>query len=100
MQCSPYAPIQFTRAWPMLAAHADLKVIRLHDARHTHAPIMLKQGVHPRIVQERLEHANIAITLDTYSHVSPGLQTAAAKSFDEALGNNYNKRSEAIDKFG
>jgi len=46
----------------------------LHDARHTHASIMLKQGIHPKIVQERLGHANIAITLDTYSHVSPRLQ--------------------------
>ena len=46
---------------------------------------MLKQGVHPKIVQERLGHATIAITLDTYSHVVPGLQEAAALRFDEAL---------------
>jgi len=39
---------------------------------------MLKKGIHPKIVQERLGHANIAVTLDTYSHVSPGLQAAAA----------------------
>jgi len=52
-------------------------------------------------VQERLGHANIAITLDTYSHVSPGLQAAAAKSFDDVFSNNYNKRSdEAVEKFG
>ena len=38
---------------------------------------MLKQGVHPKIVQERLGHASIQITLDTYSHVAPGLQQAA-----------------------
>lgn len=61
---------------------------------------MLKQGIHPKIVQERLGHANIAITLDTYSHVSPGLQAAAARSFDEALGKTYNKQSEAVEKFG
>lgn len=83
------------------AEQTGLRVIRLHDARHTHASIMLKQEIHPKIVQERLGHANIAITLDTYSHVSPGLQAAAAKSFDEAFGNNYNKRSdEALEKFG
>ena len=46
---------------------------------------MLKQGVHPKIVQERLVHANISITLDTYSHVTPGLQEAAALRFDEGL---------------
>jgi len=97
----PMRPNRITRAWPMLAASAGLKVIRLHDARHTHASIMLKKGIHPKIVQERLGHASIAITLDTYSHVSPGLQAAAAKSFDEAFPNNYNKRSdEAVEKFG
>ena len=97
----PMRPNRITRAWPMLAASAGLKVIRLHDARHTHASIMLKKGIHPKIVHERLGHASIAITLDTYSHVSPGLQAAAAKSFDEAFPNNYNKRSdEAIEKFG
>ena len=46
---------------------------------------MLKQGVHPKIVQERLGHSSIAMTLDTYSHVLPGLQEAAAESFDKML---------------
>jgi len=43
---------------------------------------MLAQGTHPKIVQERLGHSTIAMTLDTYSHVVPGLQEAAAKKFD------------------
>jgi site-specific recombinase XerD len=47
---------------------------------------MLQQGVHPKIVQERLGHATIAVTLDIYSHVLPGLQEAAARAFDKALG--------------
>jgi len=46
---------------------------------------MLKQGVHPKIVQERLGHATIAVTLDTYSHVAPGLQEVAAKGFDRMV---------------
>jgi integrase len=46
---------------------------------------MLKQGIHPKIVQERLGHSSIAITLATYSHVTPGLQEAAAKRFDDVL---------------
>nr|WP_246615704.1 hypothetical protein [Aneurinibacillus thermoaerophilus] len=46
---------------------------------------MLKQGVHPKIVSERLGHSNINITLDTYSHVLPGLQEAAAKQFADTL---------------
>ncbi len=75
----------------MLAARTSVKVIRLHDARHTHASLMLKQGIHPKVVQERLGHSSIQITLDTYSHVAPGLQEVAAKRFDEAFSTIYNK---------
>jgi hypothetical protein len=46
---------------------------------------MLRQGVHPKVVSERLWHSSIAITLDTYSHVLPGIQAAAAQRFDEGL---------------
>lgn len=62
-----------------------MKRIRFHDARHTHASLMLKQGIHPKIVQERLGHSTIAVTLDTYSHIAPNLQDAAARQFDEAV---------------
>ena len=85
LEGKPLRPNTVSRAWTMLAARAGVKVIRLHDARHTHASLMLKQGVHPKIVQERLGHASIQITLDTYSHVAPGLQQAAAESFDKLL---------------
>jgi integrase len=82
---SPLRPNTITRAWPDMAVRAGVKVIRLHDARHTHASLMLKQGIHPKIVQERLGHASIQMTLDTYSHVAPGLQAAAAARFDELI---------------
>ena len=78
----------------MAIARADVKVICLHDARHTHASLMLKQGVHPKVVQERLGHASIQMTLDTYSHVVPGLQEAAAIRFDEML--NHKAKNEAV----
>lgn len=81
----PWRPNTVSRAWTIMAARAGVKVIRLHDARHTHASLMLKQGIHPKIVQERLGHSTISITLDTYSHVAPGLQEAAAKRFDESI---------------
>jgi len=97
----PIRPNTITRAWTTLAARAGLKVIRLHDARHTHASLMLKQGIHPKIVQERLGHSSIAITLDTYSHVSPGLQEAAAKRFDESFLARYNEaENETVRKDG
>jgi integrase len=82
---SPYRPDTITHAWIKLARRVGLKGVRLHDARHSHASLMLKQGIHPKIVQERLGHSSIQITLDTYSHVAPGLQEAAAKKFDNAF---------------
>ena len=84
----PLLPDSITHAWMKLARRSGLHGIRLHDARHTHASLMLKQGVHPKIVQERLGHSSIQITLDTYSHVTPGLQQAAAERFDDIIINN------------
>jgi integrase len=57
---------------------------------------MLKQGTHPKIVQERLGHASIQITLDTYSHVAPGLQEAAAARFDQAFTARYNEHDKEV----
>ena len=82
---TPLLPDTVTHAWIKLVRRIGLQGIRLHDARHTHASLMLKQGVHPKIVQERLGHASIQITLDTYSHVAPGLQEAAATGFDKMV---------------
>jgi integrase len=78
-------PDRVTWAFKSLVARLGFRGIRFHDLRHTHASLMLKQGVHPKIVSERLGHATVSITLDTYSHVTPSLQQAAAKSFEESL---------------
>lgn len=78
LEGQPLHPYTVTEAWSRAAAHAGVKAIRLHDARHAHASLMLKQGVHPKIVQEGLGHASIQMTLVVYSHVAPGLQEAAA----------------------
>ena len=55
-----------------------LPTIRLHDLRHTHATLALQAGVHPKVVSERLGHATVSITLDTYSHAIPAMQEEAA----------------------
>ncbi|MFC1995738.1 tyrosine-type recombinase/integrase [Chloroflexota bacterium] len=89
----PILPDTLSHNWLKVVRKVGLKVIRLHDARHTHASLMLKQGVHPKIVQERLGHASIQITLDTYSHVTSGLQQAAANNFDRAFTGKYNKQA-------
>ena len=57
---------------------ASFPAIRFHDLRHTHATLALQAGVHPKVVQERLGHSSISITLDLYSHVVPGMQEDAA----------------------
>ncbi len=59
--------------------------LRFHDLRHAHATLLLARGIHPKIVSERLGHASIGITLDTYSHVLPGLQEEAVRDLDSFL---------------
>ena len=94
----PLLPDTVTHAWVKLVRGTGLKGIRLHDARHSHASLLLKAGTHPKIVQERLGHASIGITLDTYSHVAPGLQEAAATRFDELV--SPKRKSEGVEKSG
>lgn len=82
---SPILPTGFTHSFTKIMRRAGLEGYRLHDARHTHATLMLRQGVHPKVVQERLGPAKVGTTLDIYSHVTPGLQEAAALRFEEEL---------------
>jgi len=72
-------PDGFGKAFKRLQAAAGVPVIRFHDVRHTHATLALQAGVHPKVVSERLGHSTVSITLDTYSHVLPGLQEEAAQ---------------------
>lgn len=69
------------RTFNALIKKAEVPKIRFHDLRHSHATFLLQEGVHPKIVSERLGHQNIAITLDIYSHVIPSMQKEAAKAF-------------------
>jgi integrase len=59
------------------------KPMRFHDLRHTHAAILIAQGEHPKVIQERLGHASIKTTLDTYGHLFEGLDEAAADRLDD-----------------
>ncbi len=73
------------RSFRPLLQSAGVPAIRFHDLRHTAATLLLAQGVHPKVVQERLGHAQIAMTLDTYSHVLPSMQREAAEQLDALL---------------
>ncbi len=57
--------------------------IKFHGLRHSFATFLLSEGVHPKIVQEMLGHANINITMDTYSHVIPNMQKEAISKFNK-----------------
>lgn len=56
--------------------------VRFHDLRHSHATQLLREGIHPKVVSERLGHSAVGITLDTYRHVTPSMQEEAAKRID------------------
>jgi integrase len=70
------------RSFRPLLTRAGLPMIRFHDLRHSAATLLLHQGVHPKVVQERLGHATIGVTMDIYSHVMPTLQREAADGLD------------------
>ena len=70
-----------------IIAEAGLPQIRFHDMRHAHATLLLLQGVNPKIVSERLGHADVRITLDTYSHLLPSMQKETARNFGNMLFN-------------
>jgi len=80
----PWKPSAFASNTRTVFKKAGL-TCRLHDLRHTHATMLLRQGVHPKVVQERLGHANVSITLDIYSHCTANMQQEAAAKIDEAL---------------
>jgi len=82
---SPFLPRSFSGAFTKIMRRSGLEGFRLHDARHAHATLMLRQGENPKIVQERLGHAKAGTTLDICSHVVPSIQQAAALRFDETM---------------
>jgi len=71
-------PESISRYFRLAVKRSMLPPIRLHDLRHTHATLALQTGIHPKVVSERLGHATISITLDTYSHAIPAMQEEAA----------------------
>jgi integrase len=82
---SPWLPRMLTYAVARLIRSSGLPRVRLHDLRHGHATHLLASNVHPKVVQERLGHASIQLTVDTYSHVMPSMQESAAETIDAAM---------------
>jgi len=83
----PLHPNTVTYRFGQLMVKASVPRLRIHDLRHTSATLMLANNVHPKIVQERLGHANVSMTLDRYSHVTMDMQRDAADQLDKLLNN-------------
>ena len=82
---TPLDPQNIYKNFKALLRQAKLPNIRFHDLRHTAATLMFQQGIHPKVVQERLGHADIALTLNTYSHVLLDIQEEAVQKLDRLL---------------
>jgi integrase len=80
-----WPPDMLSTAFSAMMRRSVLPKIRFHDLRHSHATHLLKAGIHPKVVSERLGHSSVGITLDTYSHVLPGMQKDAILKLDVAL---------------
>lgn len=78
-------PREFTKRFQKRMVDAGLPKTRLHDMRHLHATLLLKRGIPAKLVQERLGHSSIQMTLDLYSHVTPEMKRLAAESLNGLL---------------
>jgi integrase len=81
----PLHPEHISAAFGRRVRSLKLPSLSVHGLRHTWATLALQSGVHPKIVSERLGHANISITLNTYSHVTPTMQADAARTVARLL---------------
>ncbi len=88
-------PDIFSQRFDRTVAKIGVPAISLHDLRHTHATLLLKAGVHVKVVSERLGHANVAFTMNVYQHVLPGMQAEAAGTFSRLIHNERGKAVEA-----
>ncbi len=83
---TPSTHSNITQVYKRVLKNAKLRTsLRLYDLRHTHATLLLKAGVHAKVVSERLGHSTIALTLDVYSHVLPSMQAEAAAHLETML---------------
>lgn len=82
----PLLPQRITKMFAAAITRADVPTIRLHDVRHTMATNALAAGIHPKVVQEQLGHATIAVTMDIYSHVPQAVRREGADKIAGLFG--------------
>ena len=81
----PIRPDSVTQAFRRIADRVGFQGVRLHDLRHTHATLLMKLNVNPKVVSERLGHSSTRLTMDTYSHMLPGFQASAVAGLEGDL---------------
>lgn len=81
----PLPARNLSRTFSTIVKRAELEPLRFHDLRHTAATLMLRTGANPKTVSERLGHATVAFTLDTYAHVLPDMQRDAAEALSALI---------------
>jgi len=86
------------RAWLPAVEASVGQPLRFHDLRHTHAAILIAQGEHPKVIQLRLGHSSIQVTLDTYGHLFEGLDEAAAERLDAIFLRTLADSSRTLDR--
>lgn len=84
----PVHPHSISQTFERISRNAGLPLIRFHDLRHTHATLLIKEGVPVKVVSERLGHATTAFTIETYQHVLPGMPADAADLFGQLIGSS------------
>ena len=89
---TPIDPESASKDFCSIVRKTGLPYLSFHGLRHCHATMALAAGINPKIVSERLGHSTIAVTMDVYSHVIPGMQEAAAQAIEELLNQARRKR--------
>lgn len=90
-------PDYVSSVWRNFARKCGLTGVRFHDARHLHATLLLKKGIHPKLVQSRLGHGSVKVTMDIYSHVMEDMQDAAIADFDGMIFTKQPEEDSAKD---
>jgi len=88
----PFRPDSITHKWRRFETKHGLSHIKFHGLRHSNATALIQAGVSPKVVQQRLGHADVTITLNTYTHVLPSMDQDAANKLDSMVFSTSDSR--------
>lgn len=88
------------QSFQRIVAKAEVPPLRFHDLRHTHGSLLIKEGVAVKVVSERLGHAHIAHTIQTYQHLLPGMGADAARTYERIIEPVPTRESDTVERRG